>query len=175
MPRGVLLRSGTSGELYRVTLRRYEQFANGNKYRFRLTAAELNLPFDLPSELYEKKETVLYHLVNLTWYFRRRFVDKLYNDLLASTENRGAGKVYYASLFDEIRHELMDIQAQSIIRRVDNPRLVRTALRRDNPAVRDLMNRATAWYEVQPAIFQLMDQGPGSAAAVIEKCTSWLK
>src|SRR4029077_9448805 len=65
MPRGVLLRSVTSHELYRVTLRRYETFANAKKYRFHLTAAELNLPFDLPSDLYDKKETVLYHLINL--------------------------------------------------------------------------------------------------------------
>jgi hypothetical protein len=33
-PRGVLLRSAESGELYRVTLRRYEKFSDGIKHRF---------------------------------------------------------------------------------------------------------------------------------------------
>jgi hypothetical protein len=90
-PRGVLLRSVASGELYRVTLRRFETFSNRTKHRFHLTAAALNLPFDLPSDLSEKKETVLYHLVNLTWYFRRRFVDNLYDQLLGLSSMRDAG------------------------------------------------------------------------------------
>ena len=144
-------------------------FSNGRKYRFHLTAAELHLPFDLPSDLSEKKETVLYHLVNLTWYFRRRFVDNLYNQLLALAEIRNADRARYTSLFDEIRDELMDIQAQSIIRRVDSPYVVRNALGRDDPAVRELMERATKWYELQPEIFKLMDEGPTSARAVVDK------
>ena len=137
--------------------------------QFHLTAAELNLPFDLPSDLYEKKETVLYHLVNLTWYFRRRFVDNLYNQLLALAEIQNADRARYTSLFDEIRHELMDIQAQSIIRRVDSPSVVRNALGRDDPTVRQLMDRATKWYQLQPEIFRLMDEGPNSVNAVVDK------
>jgi hypothetical protein len=169
MPRGVLLRSVTSHELYRVTLRRYEKFANGNKYRFHLTAAELNLPFDLPSDLSEKKETVLYHLVNLTWYFRRRFVDNLYNQLLGLAEIQNADHARFTSLFDDIRHELMDIQAQSIIRKVDSPFVVRNALGRDDPAIRQLMDRATKWYQLQPEIFSLMDGGSSKVREVIDK------
>jgi hypothetical protein len=169
MPRGVLLRSVTSHELYRVTLRRYETFANGKKYKFHLTAAELNLPFDLPSDRSDKKETVLYHLINLTWYFRRRFVDNLYNQLLALSEIQNADRARYASLFDEIRHELMDIQAQSIIRRVDSPYVVRNALGRDDPTVRQLMDRATTWYRLQPEIFELMDEGSNRIKEVVDK------
>jgi hypothetical protein len=169
LPRGVLLRSIASHELYRVTLRRYETFSSGMKYRFYLTAAELNLPFDLPSDLSEKKEVVLYHLVNLTWYFRRRFVDNLYNQLLALSEIRNASIARYASLYDDIRHELMDIQAQSIIRRVDSPRVVRDALDHDDPKTTELMDRADKWYDLQPEIFRLMDQGPNNVNMVASK------
>jgi hypothetical protein len=168
MPRGVLLRSIASHELYRVTLRRYETFANAKKYRFYLTAAELNLPFDLPSDLSEKRETVLYHLVCLTWYFRRRFVDSLYKQLLELSEKKNASAASYRKLYDDIRHELMDIQAQSIIRKVDSPKVVRDALGKDDPIIIQLMDRGDKWYTLQPKIFKLMDKGPSSVHEVID-------
>jgi hypothetical protein len=63
----------------------------------------------------------------------------------------------------------MDIQAQSIIRRVDSPFVVRNALGRNDPSIRELMDRATKWYQLQPEIFKLMDQGPSSIKSVVDK------
>src|SRR5215475_2417424 len=62
-PKGTLLHSPTSGELFRLTLRRYEVLKN-KKYRFHITAAPLDLPFSIPlGSGHETLETILYHLV----------------------------------------------------------------------------------------------------------------
>ena len=118
-PAGTILRAPTHEEFYRMTLRRFEQ-VSGDRYRFHFTAGRVDQPFEVAKYEGAMRETVLYHLVNLTWYFRRRIIDKLYGRILQvlSMPHRNAAEV--ANLYDDLGRELMLVKAQSIMRRVDN-------------------------------------------------------
>jgi hypothetical protein len=166
--RAFLLRSPTASLLYRVALRRYEELSN-DKYKFYFTAAPLDLPFDIPSERAEKREVVLYHLVNLTWYFRRRFVDELYNRLLEIAAKPETERIGSNELFEEIAYELMDIDAQTISRRIDSPLVVQDALGKDDPHVIEIMVHAKKWYELRPEILKMIKDSPGMVSEIATK------
>jgi hypothetical protein len=155
--RAFLLRSPATPILYRVALRRYEELSN-ERYRFYFTAAPIDLPFDTPSERAEKREVTLYHLINLTWYFRRRFVDGLYNKLLDLVAIPPKDRMGTKDLCDEIAYELMDIDAQALSRGVDNPRTVQDALGNDDPHVIEIMEHGKRWYELRPQILQMIQR-----------------
>jgi hypothetical protein len=153
--RAILFRSINSTILYRLALRRYEELSNG-RYKFYFTAAPIDLPFDTPSEGAERKEVTLYHLINLTWYFRRRFVDGLYNRLLDLIQIPEKDRNGTQQLCDEIAYELMDIDAQALCRGVDNPRITQEALGGDDPKVVEIMRRGKEWYDLRPKVLQMI-------------------
>jgi hypothetical protein len=157
IPKGTMLRSLESEEVYRLTLRRYEKMAS-NKYRFHFTAALLDLPFSLSIQKAKETPTILYHLVSLSWYFRRRVVDELYRRVLEQRSVAKQRQVNVRSLFDEIACELMDIDAQAIIRGVDNQLVVREALG-DSPEIRTILDRLIDWYKLRDAMFEKMSAG----------------
>ena len=73
VPKGTMLRSLNSEEVYRLTLRRYKRLAS-NKYRFHFTASLLDLPFSSRSKRPRRIKDPL-SFSSLSWYFRRRVVD----------------------------------------------------------------------------------------------------
>jgi len=160
MPKGILLRTADPDRLYRMTLRRYERMA-GEKYRFHFTAALLDLPFDLTPELGQKaKETVLYHLMNLSWYFRRRLVDQLYNRILEVLTMDKPDTATMNDLCDTLGSELMEVSAQAFIRGLDNALVLQRAL---DPADREtqmLMERLKTTRDLRENIFRGLQEGP---------------
>jgi hypothetical protein len=159
--RALLLRSPvtpslSTPSLYRVALRRYEELSNA-RYRFYFTAALIDLPFNIPTERAERREVTLYHLINLCWYFRRQFVDGLYNRLLEqiAIPSKGRMENITTELCDEIAYELMDIDAQALSRGVDNPLTVHQALGTDDPHVVEMMEHGKRWYELRPHILEM--------------------
>lgn len=161
MPKGIYLRVPDSDELYRMTLRRYERMAAGNKYRFHFTVSPLDLPFDVPSKPGSTaKETVLYHLVNLTWYFRRRLVDQLYERVLEVLDMNKPDAAIVNGLYDQIERELMQVSAQAIIRQLDSPLVLKRALSSDNQTTQELIERLKTWRELREHIFQANPHDP---------------
>lgn len=169
LPQGCMLRAEKTDELYRVSLRRYQKQAN-NKYVFFFNASPFDLPFAIPRDDAKKKEAVLFHLINLSWYFRRRVVEGLYIKLLQiqTTKAAPARMISARNLFDELSHELMDIEAQSIIRGIDNRLDVQDALGTE-PNVHELLDRVEEWYELRKQMFEDMAAGVEKLAMVIEK------
>ena len=159
MPEGILLREPESHRLNRMTLRRYERIA-GTKYRFHFTVAPFRLPFDVPIEASQKaKQTVLYHLVNLSWYFRQRIVDQLYNRLLEVLSMSDPDRATVKALYDAIGSELMQISAQAVIRGLDNFRVLERALDPSDPETPALLIRLKTWRELRERIFAAMAEG----------------
>ena len=64
------------------------------------------------------EETVLYHLINLTWYFRRRVVDRCYERVLQVLTIPERDQAHAAAnVYDVLGRELMQVAARAIIRR----------------------------------------------------------
>ena len=160
MPEGILLREPESHKLNRMTLRRYERIA-GTKYRFHFTVAPFRLPFDVPLEDGRKaKQTDLNHLVNLSWYFRQRIVDQLYNRLLEVLSMSNPDRATVKDLYDAIGTELMQISAQAMIRGLDNFRILEQALGDPkDPETSALIKRLKTWGDLRERIFSAMAEG----------------
>ena len=172
MPKGTILRApdtdgyDTNG-LYRMTLRRYERMG-GSKYRFYFTPSPLDLPIDLPAPGRTAEETVLYNLVSLTWYFRRRVVDQLYERILEviSMNERNRPPVLVKEVYDSLGRELMQVAAQSIIRRLDNILSLKRALGRDDSETQLLLERIETYGDLQKQIFQAMQDGANGLQSI---------
>ena len=153
MPEGILLRGAEGHKLSRMSLRRYERIA-GTKYRFHFTVAPFHLPFDVPLDSGHKaRQTVLYHLVNLSWYFRKRMVDQLYNELLEVLSVSEPDRAKVKNLYDAIGTELMQISAQAVIRGLDNFLVLERALDASDPETPKLIKRLKTWPELRDRIF----------------------
>jgi hypothetical protein len=170
MPKGMYLRAADSDELYRMTLRRYERMAAASKYRFYFTVAPVDLPFDVPSKSGSRaRETVLYHLVNLTWNFRRRLVDQLYERLLEVLYMTEPNAATVCGLYDEIERELMQVSAQAIIRGLDSPLVLQRALSgdgQDSQATQELIERLRSWRELRTHICRTNLQDPQALQSI---------
>jgi hypothetical protein len=162
------MRSPNSGELFRLTLRRYEVMKN-KKHRFHFTAMPLDLPFDIPiGSRHETLEAILYHLVNLTWYFRRRIVDQLYTRVIDVASMKVPEPKIVEELYRDLGQELMQIHAQCIIRGIDNPNVLKRALGPENPETQSLLSRVNDSIEFQQQIFQAFQRGPAGLHQIAE-------
>lgn len=165
MPKGTILKVpgfGTDAdEMYRMTLRHYERM-RGSKHRFHFTAAPFDLHFNLPDSRESAEETVLYNLINLTWYFRRRMVDHLYERLLNVLSMRESDRPLAAvnEVYDALGRELMQVVAQAIVRGLDNPRVLERALNRNDKEAQELLESLMTYNDLQQRIFQAMSEGP---------------
>jgi hypothetical protein len=158
-PQSTVMRPPNSNELYRLTLRRYERMA-GQRKRFFFTLAPLDLPFEIPFEAGEKaKEAILYQLLNLSWYFRRRIVDELYDRVLQVSAMTHPDRAVVNKLFDEIRYELINVSAQSIFRGIDNPLALERAFGEDDPEAQALLERLGSWRDLRDRIFKSIEKG----------------
>lgn len=167
IPKGTVLRAPgfnnqRSNDLFRITLRRYEQMRD-NRYRFHFTAARLDLPYDLSETTGISDRAVLYHLVNLTWYFHQRIVDGVYKRILelnSKKDNQIPQEVYDA--YDVLGRELMEITSQAIMRGLDNPLPIERALDTNDEAVRVLLDEMREYTLLRKRIFDLMPKGEKS-------------
>ena len=132
----------------------------GQRKRFFFTLAPLDLPFEIPFEAGEKaKEAVLYQLLNLSWYFRRRIVDELYDRVLQVSAMSHPDRAVVNKLFDEIRYELINVSAQSIFRGIDNPLALERAFGGDDPEAQALLERLGSWRDLRDRIFKSIEKG----------------
>ncbi len=159
VPKSAQARPAESNEVYRLTLRRYERLVS-QKYRFLFTLVPLLLPFEVPRQSAQNhSETVLYHLLNLSWYFRRRVVDQLYERLLQVKAMGSPDSGIVTALFDDIKYELMEISAQSFVRGIDNPLSVRLAFGEDDDEAQEMISSIVSWESLRRQIFASTDKG----------------
>lgn len=166
-PKSTAIRSPDSSDLYRLTLRRYEQMA-GDKYRFFFTLAPLDLPFEVPPEpQYQAKETTFYNLVNLSWYCRRRLVDQLYDRALQLQACSNPDPAILTRLYRDIRYELTNLAAQSIMRGIDNPLALRRALANGSGEIDSLLERLQSWGSLRTEIFKATEKGSKGLPCIV--------
>ena len=123
-PGGCFIRpslQGEGGTLYRVALRRYEEYANDTGWRFHFTAAPIDIPIFGIGDTTDSDETRNYHLLNVCWYTRRRLILKLYKRAQELAGSATATLDQKKALVAEIQDEIASINIQSFIRKVDHP------------------------------------------------------
>jgi len=166
IPKSAQARPAESNEIYRLTLRRYERLVS-QKYRFLFTLAPLTLPFEVPRQSTQSQsETLLYHLLTLSWYFRRRVVDQLYERLLQVKAMPSPDIGIVTTLFDDIKYELMEISAQSFVRGIDNPLSVRLAFGEDDKEAQEMISSILSWESLRRQIFASTDKGVAGLSAI---------
>lgn len=170
-PPGTLIRAANREDpsIYRLTLRRYEAMSN-KKLRFHFTAGRLDLPFDIYfGRQQDAAQAVMFHMVCLTWYFRRRMVEGLYRRALDLRSSRAPDPALVASLYRDIRQELKQMQAQSIVRELNGPALIERALGDHGPEVQELFERGARFAELEQGTFEATRDGATGLSRVVER------
>ena len=94
-------------DIYRIGLRRVSEYEQDFEFAFVLS--RIRTPFE-PSE--SDRETMLYHLFNLAWHFRRRFIEHHKRrmedlaDLQESYQRSGRRDEFASELHDAVRSPL---------------------------------------------------------------------
>jgi hypothetical protein len=123
-PGGCFIRpsiQGQGGTLYRVALRRYEEYANDTGWRFYFTAAPIDIPIFGIGDTTDSEETTNYHLLNVCWYTRRKLILVLYEDAKGKASSAATKPEEKDSLVKDIRDEIANINIQSFIRKIHQP------------------------------------------------------
>jgi hypothetical protein len=103
---------GDDADIYRIGLRRVSEY--GDDFEFAFVLSRIRLPF-APAE--DNRETMLYHLFNLAWHFRRRFIEhyKEQMEILVDLEKRYQGEdrmdEFVEQLSSVVRGLLVDLKA----------------------------------------------------------------
>jgi hypothetical protein len=120
-PQGCFMRPNKTDDLYRLTLRRYEEINYASRLKFYFTAAKIDIPIFGIHDTANEQELTLYNMINITWYARRRLVDQLYDELLSYVNSTQQDPVEIGQVVTSIQNELRNIEIQSDIRRVSRP------------------------------------------------------
>ena len=135
-PKGCYLRKPKSPLIYRISLRRFERVLDSEIQRFYFTAAPMDLEsYWLPDDHRGKPETKLFHLVNVSWFVRRRLLETYYEEFLNLLSESKPDQIQLNQLVRNIYHEMIVIEIQSVIRGIDNPRIVLQAFEKANVQV----------------------------------------
>ncbi|MET4630902.1 hypothetical protein ABIB83_007962 [Bradyrhizobium sp. I1.8.5] len=128
-PKGCYLRRPNSPLIFRLSLRRFERTLDSEVQRFYFTAAPMDVEsYWLPEDTQDKSETKLFHLVNVSWFVRRRLIEMYYEKMLNLLSQSKRDDAQLDKLVKDVYHELIVIEIQSVIRGIDNPRVVLQAL-----------------------------------------------
>jgi hypothetical protein len=126
-PEGCFIRprgNRNNGSIYRLTLRRLYKNKHTQMFDFYFNAAPIDLPiFGMDSKT-DLKEFLIYNMINITWYARRRLIDQYYKDITALLTSGKSGPAMFKAKkrkLDQIKHELISIEIQSRIRDISEP------------------------------------------------------
>lgn len=189
-PKGCYLQMPDSLLIYRLSLRRFEQTIGTDVRKFFFTAAPMDVEtYWLPEGSSKSHSTTLFHLVNLTWFVRRRLVDIYYSRLIHLLSRIKPDATELKKLIREIYSEIVLIEIQSMIRGIDTPKIVRDALtpkaadltrkgKKRRPAAADAAPTIsdTDWDDFKKLIFDAMitkdEPNYGAVAAAIYKISA---
>jgi hypothetical protein len=120
-PLGCFMRPIGSDNLYRLTLRRYEEIDGATRMKFYFTAAPIDVPIFGIHDTTNKEELTVYNMINLTWYARRKLIDQLYLELLSYVNSTQDEVLKISDVISRIKDELRSLEIQSNIRRISRP------------------------------------------------------
>ena len=120
-PQGCFIRPVRSDDLYRLTLRRYEEIDGATRLKFYFTAAPIDIPIFGIHDTTNKEELTVYNMINLTWYARRKLIDQLYWELLGYVNSTQDEVLKIADVVSRIRDELRSLEIQGSIRGIARP------------------------------------------------------
>ncbi|MCJ9703257.1 MULTISPECIES: toll/interleukin-1 receptor domain-containing protein [unclassified Bradyrhizobium] len=120
-PLGCFIRPTGSDDLFRLTLRRYEEIDGASRLKFYFTAAPIDIPIFGIHDTTNKEELAVYNMINITWYARRKLIDQLYDELLGYVNSSQAEAVKVHNVVLKIRDELRSLEIQSNIRGISKP------------------------------------------------------
>ena len=167
MPKGTIL-STPEAQLHRLTLRRFERFAGNEKHKFYFTVAPADLPFEVSVHAEGRQNlTVIYHLMNVAWFFRRRIVEQIYERLLELATKPNRNEIEVTEIYDQLGRELMQVSAQAIIRQIDNLLIVRRALGEDDDEVRKYVEDLGRASELRREVYEHIGKGSSSLDAMV--------
>jgi hypothetical protein len=172
-PQGCFMRPYQSDELYRLTLRRYEEVDDASRLIFYFTAAPIDLPIFGINDTANAEELMLYNLINACWYARRKLIDQLYVELLKHVYAAQEDPVLISNIVTNIKNELRSIEIQANIRGISKPMDVSMAVPVDRElSLSDLMKDEKSWDKLSAAIFACSKKDPmdlkGMAEALYE-------
>ena len=172
-PQGCFMRPHQSDELYRLTLRRYEEVNDTSRLVFYFTAAPIDVPIFGTHDTANAEELMLYNLINACWYARRKLIDQLYVDLLKHVYASQQDAVAIADIVSNIKDELRNIEIQASIRKISKPLDVSMAVPADPKfSLSGLMKDEVSWNELSAQIFEFSKKDPmdlkGIARALYE-------
>ena len=167
------MRPYQSDELYRLTLRRYEEVDDASRLIFYFTAAPIDLPIFGIHDTANAEELMLYNLINACWYARRKLIDQLYVELLKHVYAAQEDPVLISNIVMNIKNELRSIEIQANIRGISKPMDVSMAVPVDRElSLSDLMKDEKSWDKLSAAIFACSNKDPmdlkGMAEALYE-------
>lgn len=167
------MRPHQSDELYRLTLRRYEEVNDTSRLVFYFTAAPIDVPIFGTHDTANAEELMLYNLINACWYARRKLIDQLYVDLLKHVYASQQDAVAIADIVSNIKDELRNIEIQASIRKISKPLDVSMAVPADPKfSLSGLMKDEVSWNELSAQIFEFSKKDPmdlkGIARALYE-------
>ena len=167
MPKGTLI-STPDGQLHRLTLRRYERLAGNDRHRFYFTVAPADLPFEVTVDSQHRHSiTAIYHLLNVSWFFRRRIVEQIYERLLEITTQPQPNQIEITRLYDHLSRELMQISAQAIIRQIDSPLTVLRALGESDKDAQEFVEELKRAGDTQQQVYEHLEAGASSIGAIV--------
>jgi hypothetical protein len=120
-PQGCFMRPYKTDDLYRLTLRRYEEVDDASRLTFYFTAAPIDLPIFGIHDTADKEELTLYNLINACWYARRKLIDQLYFELLSYVNSVQDEPRTILDIVTNIKNELRSIDIQASIRGISRP------------------------------------------------------
>lgn len=128
---GIRIAIGEDANIYRIGLRRVAEYED--EFEFAFVLSRIRLPFE-PAQ--DDRETMLYHLFNLAWHFRRRFVERYKEQMecLAELQDRyrreGRMDEFAAELDAAVRSlsiDLKALEADAQVRGLDRTVQIRSA------------------------------------------------
>ncbi|TBB38499.1 TIR domain-containing protein [Rhizobium ruizarguesonis] len=162
-PEGCYIRPEGNNKLYRLILRRYEETESAGRLKFYFTASPLDIPVFGIGDTASKKELLLYHLLNISWYTRRRLVDILYWKVYSRINSARTDLQEDLELVDDIKNELISIDIQAVIRRITDPADVEEVL---DPSIG--VEDQRQWLKLKEEIFQHANASPPDLKSISE-------
>jgi hypothetical protein len=154
--------SGNSLGLYRFTLNRFEEVAEDHRFRF--TAASLLAPFDCSDS---QEETMLYHIYNAAWSWRRRLFEHDRKALESALQLVQGRERRIEQILREMRYNLRALAADAQLRGLDREgSILKAYLEHQRPEIERIMH--TEWPRLWTQFYTLINQDNPDPARVLD-------
>ena len=163
---GVRIKFSNEGDadyrVFRLCLQKVDVTADAATFAF--AAAAVIVPYESASN---PKETRLYHLYNLAWFFRRRLLERELNKLSDELLNRPRNKLALENIIGEIGNDFRTMLADAQVRGMEQQAAVIGCF--DSPLREEVMTKLYAeWPELYDELLANLKVGEPAAERIKE-------